>query len=430
MDNSEYDPNFPPQLRSRSNTWPSNRQEQQYETFPHHQTLETTCEEFNSGSFTTLNTLIPLTTESHNNILLEQDESDHQDDLSPQSQIKKNSSRRNAWGNLSYADLITRAIQESPEKRLTLSQIYEWMVQHVDYFKDKGDSNSSAGWKNSIRHNLSLHNRFIRIQNDGAGKSSWWMINPDAKTGKIARRRASSMDPKAYEKKKGRLRKKDLRQSMLASSLPGGNNNLLEQTPSPGSEENLDEFGEARLQVHPQNQLHTHHTQSPHNNSPIYSMNGLQNSQAQSQAQQSIYSNGNNCLLGQMNSPDHQFRTRTTSNASSCGRFSPLDEHHGVANSLSPLTNWTQNSSNGYTLDMDAYPNELSEFSSLSIEPNLTVQQQNNQVNGYNNGQANYMNNNLLINNPMYTDESNNRNNYLNRANQIKLNKSNIMNTT
>ncbi|KAH1005267.1 hypothetical protein HUJ04_006282 [Dendroctonus ponderosae] len=63
---------------------------------------------------------------------------------------KKNSSRRNAWGNLSYADLITQAITTSPDKRLTLSQIYEWMVQNVPYFKDKGDSNSSAGWKVSI----------------------------------------------------------------------------------------------------------------------------------------------------------------------------------------------------------------------------------------------------------------------------------------
>ncbi|KAJ6659249.1 hypothetical protein lerEdw1_019295 [Lerista edwardsae] len=60
---------------------------------------------------------------------------------------KSSSSRRNAWGNLSYADLITKAIESAPEKRLTLSQIYEWMVKSVPYFKDKGDSNSSAGWK-------------------------------------------------------------------------------------------------------------------------------------------------------------------------------------------------------------------------------------------------------------------------------------------
>lgn len=60
---------------------------------------------------------------------------------------KKTQSRRNAWGNMSYADLITQAITSAPDKRLTLSQIYDWMVQNVSYFNDKGDSNSSAGWK-------------------------------------------------------------------------------------------------------------------------------------------------------------------------------------------------------------------------------------------------------------------------------------------
>uniref|UniRef100_A0A914Z402 Fork-head domain-containing protein n=1 Tax=Panagrolaimus superbus TaxID=310955 RepID=A0A914Z402_9BILA len=66
---------------------------------------------------------------------------------SPNSSAKKATTRRNAWGNMSYADLITQAILNSPEKRLTLSQVYEWMVQNVPYFRDKGDSNSSAGWK-------------------------------------------------------------------------------------------------------------------------------------------------------------------------------------------------------------------------------------------------------------------------------------------
>ena len=60
---------------------------------------------------------------------------------------QKNSSRRNAWGNQSYADLITQAIKSSPEQRLTLSQIYDWVVKNVPYFKDKGDSASSSGWK-------------------------------------------------------------------------------------------------------------------------------------------------------------------------------------------------------------------------------------------------------------------------------------------
>lgn len=77
---------------------------------------------------------------------------------------KKNSSRRNAWGNLSYADLITQAITTSPDKRLTLSQIYEWMVQNVPYFKDKGDSNSSAGWKVRFFNRLATKKLLKRVK--------------------------------------------------------------------------------------------------------------------------------------------------------------------------------------------------------------------------------------------------------------------------
>ena len=35
-------------------------------------------------------------------------------------------------------------------------------------------------FQNSIRHNLSLHSRFKRVQNEGQGKSSWWMMNHEA----------------------------------------------------------------------------------------------------------------------------------------------------------------------------------------------------------------------------------------------------------
>ena len=59
----------------------------------------------------------------------------------------KTSSRKNPWGPSSYADLITQAIESSLDKRLTLAQIYEWMVKNIDFFKDKGENNSSAGWK-------------------------------------------------------------------------------------------------------------------------------------------------------------------------------------------------------------------------------------------------------------------------------------------
>lgn len=149
---------------------------------------------------------------------------------------RKASSRRNAWGNLSYADLITKAIESSPDKRLTLSQIYDWMVRSIPYFKDKGDSNSSAGWKNSIRHNLSLHSRFIRVQNEGTGKSSWWMINPEGgKGGKAPRRRAVSMDNSNKYTKSARGRAAKKKAALQAAAGDGGADSPSGLSKWPGS---------------------------------------------------------------------------------------------------------------------------------------------------------------------------------------------------
>lgn len=69
---------------------------------------------------------------------------------SPVPQVSGNKSdkkMRNAWGNMSYAEMITQAVLSSPEKRLTLSEIYEWIVRNVPYFADKASSPSTAGWK-------------------------------------------------------------------------------------------------------------------------------------------------------------------------------------------------------------------------------------------------------------------------------------------
>lgn len=78
----------------------------------------------------------------------------------------------------------------------------------------------------------------MRVQNEGTGKSSWWMINPDAKPGKSARRRAASMETSKFEKRRGRIKKK-------VDAIRSG----LEATPSPSSSvsESLDLFPESPL---------------------------------------------------------------------------------------------------------------------------------------------------------------------------------------
>ncbi|XP_027129617.1 forkhead box protein O1-A [Larimichthys crocea] len=174
--------------------------------------------------------------------------------LGSSGQRKSSTSRRNAWGNMSYADLITKAIDSSPEKRLTLSQIYDWMVKSVPYFKDKGDSNSSAGWKNSIRHNLSLHSRFVRIQNEGTGKSSWWMLNPEGgKSGKSPRRRAASMDNNSkLAKSRGRASKKKMALQEGAeggAGSPGSQYSNWLGSPNSHSNEDFEPWGSFRTRA-------------------------------------------------------------------------------------------------------------------------------------------------------------------------------------
>ena len=116
--------------------------------------------------------------------------------------------RRNPWGHQSYADLITQAINSSQEKRLTLNQIYEWLMLNIPFFAERKDSSMSAGWKNSIRHNLSLHQKFKKVPNEGTGKSSWWVLNPDMSSVKKTRRRAHTGDSKMLESKRDKVKSK------------------------------------------------------------------------------------------------------------------------------------------------------------------------------------------------------------------------------
>ncbi|KAJ2793590.1 hypothetical protein H4R20_006497, partial [Coemansia guatemalensis] len=73
-----------------------------------------------------------------------------------------------------YATLITYAILQHPRKQMTLSEIYNWLMDHYPYFKTAG-----SGWKNSIRHNLSLNKMFVRIPRpiNEPGKGAYWTVD-------------------------------------------------------------------------------------------------------------------------------------------------------------------------------------------------------------------------------------------------------------
>uniref|UniRef100_A0A3B4AMZ3 Fork-head domain-containing protein n=1 Tax=Periophthalmus magnuspinnatus TaxID=409849 RepID=A0A3B4AMZ3_9GOBI len=75
--------------------------------------------------------------------------------------------------NQSYIALISNAILASEQKKLLLCDIYQWIMDHYPYFKSK-DKN----WRNSVRHNLSLNDCFIKAGRSDNGKGHFWAIHP------------------------------------------------------------------------------------------------------------------------------------------------------------------------------------------------------------------------------------------------------------
>lgn len=60
---------------------------------------------------------------------------------------------------LSFSSLIFMAIENATEKALPVKEIYAWIVKHFPYFKT-----APTGWKNSVRHNLSLNKCFQKVE--------------------------------------------------------------------------------------------------------------------------------------------------------------------------------------------------------------------------------------------------------------------------
>ncbi|KAH8421338.1 hypothetical protein KR009_002258 [Drosophila setifemur] len=119
----------------------------------------------------------------------------------------------------SFSSLIFMAIEGSNEKALPVKEIYAWIVQHFPYFKT-----APNGWKNSVRHNLSLNKSFVKVEKaPNMGKGSLWRVEPQQRQNLIqALNRSPFFSNSAVDKISPSLKSPTGGGSSAYDSLDGG----------------------------------------------------------------------------------------------------------------------------------------------------------------------------------------------------------------
>lgn len=168
----------------------------------------------------------------------------------------------------SYSCLIAMALKNSKTGSLPVSEIYSFMKEHFPYFKSAPD-----GWKNSVRHNLSLNKCFEKVENKASSssrKGCLWALNP-AKIDKMEEEmqkwkrkdlpaiRRSMANPDELDKlitdRPENCRRKAL--DLCMTRLPSGPSGLPLSTPAQMHSQPIVTLSLPCLPMHQHHQLHT-----------------------------------------------------------------------------------------------------------------------------------------------------------------------------
>jgi hypothetical protein len=87
-----------------------------------------------------------------------------------------------------YLEIIADAILSTSKRMMQLHEIYNYMEKKYPYFAQ----NVNKSWRNSVRHNLSLNECFVKAGRGTNGKGNYWRIHqlcePDFLRGNFRRK--------------------------------------------------------------------------------------------------------------------------------------------------------------------------------------------------------------------------------------------------